>query len=252
MAVLAAVDACTTMLRGGIWNSQEPCTLNFDLDAREFGGVISVTELSRSAYFRYRPSGAALVECEFSALYEAKGSLKNAILAVDAQVSVEGCDAYRFAPIGYVEAELSNVTITGNVVVRGLNSAATMMFSRFVDTFEDADSITECGSSLRYEVYTAEGNPAQLGKVYNSAQGDLPISSFSIVNEPSEKMSVKELTLLGKTYRFNVSTSVQGDSNLIYRYYLVPLRLYLNRISYMRTNCADHDVGGDTVMVCAD
>lgn len=208
IAAFAAVEVCTTMLRGGIWSPQEPCVLESALNGSEFGGVVSVVGLSRQAYFHYRQSGAAIVECEFSVLSEVKAPLENAILSIDAEVNVEGCDAYRFAPIGHVSATLRNVTITGQIAVRGVSPSATMSFSRFVNTFEDANDIVGCGSSLKYDVRTKENNEAQLGKVYNSIEGDLPISSFSIVNEPKGVMTAKQITLLGKTYNFNVSTSV--------------------------------------------
>lgn len=47
IAVLTAVDACATMLRGGIWDAQGPCVLESEVDASQFGGVVSVVGLSR-------------------------------------------------------------------------------------------------------------------------------------------------------------------------------------------------------------
>ena len=181
-----------------------------------------------------------------------KAPLKNAILMIDAEVNVDGCDAYRFAPIGHVSGALKNVTIAGQIVARGVNPAATMTFSRFINTFDDSNAIVGCGSSLKYDVYTIEGTPAQLAKVCNSVQGELSTSSFSLVNEPSGVMVKKEVTLLGEKYSFNVSTSVQSNSDLLDRYYLIPLRLYLNRLSYMRGNCAEYDVQGTTATICSD
>lgn len=113
IATLAADDICTTMLRGGIWSSGSPCVLDTAIDASKFGGVLSVLGLSRETYFNYSQSGASTVVCEFTALSEVKAPLENAILSINAEVDVDGCDAYRFAPIGHVGSTLKNVTVTG-------------------------------------------------------------------------------------------------------------------------------------------
>ena len=60
-----------------------------------------------------------------------------------------------------------------------------MSYSRFVNTFKDVSDITGCGSSLIYNVYTKEGQPAKLAQIHNSIDGELPASSFTIVNEPT-------------------------------------------------------------------
>ena len=89
---LAAMSACATMLCGGIWAPSEPCSLDFQLDPRGFGGVLNAVNLSRSSYFHYKSQGTALVYCEFTALASVDAALQNTVLVINTEVDVAGCD----------------------------------------------------------------------------------------------------------------------------------------------------------------
>ena len=95
------------------------------------------------------------MQCEFTAIASVDVALENITLAVNATVDVSGCDSYKFAPIGHVAAPIYNLTITGKIVVTNINTGASMKFSNFINTFDDQTLITDCKSSLYYELYTS-------------------------------------------------------------------------------------------------